>query len=321
MGSWNETCAVSNIGIGEGDKTVTVLVNTSPNSKSNILHGGRYHNMFGLPFLTTYKDCGDFEADADQPAFDVTLGELKKLLVPIEQGENEYHDIPVNIGLMTESYMWDVLREQRLFIKCDMTGKTVQVEALNIRRDVWDHIFNEFTISTSFDRQSYVQMGFEEYLINVIKEYEDKILKTYNQFAATNAFSKATIAETIDYPSMNQDCLEYTMAMSMSDMGIYMRECYGYGSCFRPMDHIAACVRSKEYTKINIFLRMTMMGVWLHSYLTYNNRQITTAGYSGQMVRTKSIRAHANMLLSVCDALDEERRLECEEWGDDYNEE
>ena len=70
MGSWNETCAISNLPICPGDEVCWVLLTKSPYAVDS---GGCYYDDFffvrSLPIVGTYDDYGGIEVAEKEELF------------------------------------------------------------------------------------------------------------------------------------------------------------------------------------------------------------------------------------------------------------
>ena len=94
-----------------------------------------YDEVYGLfkpisePIRCYYNDCGRFIVlDEDKVVLERFIDYVKPFLVEMEQGKNEYHDIPVNKDLLTEDYIFEMLHEERFFLKDRFIKENLKVQ-------------------------------------------------------------------------------------------------------------------------------------------------------------------------------------------------
>jgi hypothetical protein len=127
MGSFNETCALSNINIGYGDKVKLLFLTESPSEKSR----GCYHTNKWFcrtpPINGTYDDYGrcKFEPDAISNLIEVMFD---KDAVERPYGHNPYHDPPVIHGNGLAAYL-NAAWEGRLYVHDTYTCSPKEVPA------------------------------------------------------------------------------------------------------------------------------------------------------------------------------------------------
>lgn len=106
MGSWNATCNISNLPICCGDKVRVLFLNKGPysldmpdNAKEFNEYNSRegvYHNSFWIPrmvpFKAIYSDSGEVQGIEQSLITDYFWRQLETDLVPVDKGENQYHD-------------------------------------------------------------------------------------------------------------------------------------------------------------------------------------------------------------------------------------
>ena len=101
MGCWNQTCAITGNAIYAGDEVVTMwLLDGSP-----------------LPFHVRgeYDDYGAVENEHG-PMLEEAMAFFKEYLYEMEEGENEYHDIPVKKDALNFGLLMAADQEERLFL-------------------------------------------------------------------------------------------------------------------------------------------------------------------------------------------------------------
>lgn len=150
MGSWNETCAISNFPINPGEKVKVILLE---NVSSNIKSGktGVYSQDFWGPMMFPlsgiYDDYGRArDLREDSQMCKVILDVLQPRHAPVAQGKNEYHDVAVP-HLDTMNDLLTGLEHGRVRVvhryanySDDPADATAAVCRVYVREDVWDMI-------------------------------------------------------------------------------------------------------------------------------------------------------------------------------------
>jgi len=152
MGSWNETCGLSNLAIEPGERVVHLLLAVSPYYEAGIK--GSDHNDYyfvrSLPLYGVYDDYGrvaldtgeDYKVELLRQSFEVDL--LDSVATPARFSD---YGQEVNIVNWTFGLLQDWLHDGLVRVKSDIskTGdeggppvKPLVVYQGMIRRDVWD---------------------------------------------------------------------------------------------------------------------------------------------------------------------------------------
>lgn len=93
MGSWNGTCAISNLHITYNTDVVVFILLENKEKKSFNSVNAIYSPCL-IPFYARYDDYGSVE-DYHGFGLDLVVNEIKSRLYEFGQGPNPYHDIPV----------------------------------------------------------------------------------------------------------------------------------------------------------------------------------------------------------------------------------
>ena len=143
MGSWNKTCGLSNLHITAGSPVYTFVIHKNTYEEDRC-----YSTAFWiptlLPFMSVYDDYGGGENSSKELSF--ILEGLKKDLVEMELGENEYHDIPVKKDELNEDLFFRAVHENRLFINHIFSNGETPVEFVMFRKDIVDAILENSEI-------------------------------------------------------------------------------------------------------------------------------------------------------------------------------
>lgn len=120
MGSFDMACAVSGVTLGGCQPTkILFIVKQSSRSSGIMCYPSDAWKLCSLPIDATYDDYGRYTFDETQPEWVTFVEFVKKHGKPIEQGDNEYHDIafdPKNPDHFTIEYLFDLMHEGRLTV-------------------------------------------------------------------------------------------------------------------------------------------------------------------------------------------------------------
>lgn len=150
MGCWNKTCGLSRLHIRAGDPVYVFVLEQSKDDHDRCYSTALFSPLL-LPFDSVYDDYGGGE-DSAGPGLNLIVEGLRKNLVEIEQGENEYYDIPVKRDDFSVEKFFEAVHENRLAIK-GWRGNPNAVDFVMIRKDVAQHIFD------NWERDHYVGDG------------------------------------------------------------------------------------------------------------------------------------------------------------------
>jgi hypothetical protein len=142
MGSWNKTCGLSNLHIHAGTPVYVFVL--EKNKAYDHCHSTGLFAPLLLPFESVYNDYGGGE-DSSGPALDYIMNMIKKDLVEMEVGENQYHDIPVKKEGFDADKFFEAAHEDRLSIQ-GRRAEPTQLYFTMMRKDIVDDILENRTI-------------------------------------------------------------------------------------------------------------------------------------------------------------------------------
>lgn len=112
MGSWNKTCGLTGLPITYDEDVLVFPIIESPKMRGRCYSTALWSPM-NLCFASKYNDYGGGEK-SDEIMSDIIINLLRNDLVELEQGENEYHDIPITREKFDEEMFFNGVHEQRL---------------------------------------------------------------------------------------------------------------------------------------------------------------------------------------------------------------
>jgi len=194
VGSWNHTCAITNLPIFAGEEVEVVLLKSNVRQDEySFCYPDAYYTPFPLTFSGKYNDYGSVE-DCHGVALETTVNAIQEHLLEMEVGENEYHDIAAKKEGFDVAELFNLDHEGRLFIvnrknQFDLR-EGIRVKHIVIRKEVydgimagrtfekWDHEKSE-TIYLKYEDLVEECKQFTEDMDNIIGLEPTDILKIY----------------------------------------------------------------------------------------------------------------------------------------------
>ncbi|HET8688951.1 MAG TPA: hypothetical protein VFM18_20265 [Methanosarcina sp.] len=190
MGCWNKTCGLTGLPIFAGED-VYVFVLEKNMSDSDRCYSTAFWRPVLLPFYSVYDDYGGGE-DSSGIGFPILMEVLKNKIVEMEQGDNEYHDIPVTKENFGEKMFFEAVHEHRLFLPERYQKGQIPVDYVMFRKDVVDFILDTNVIELYVGRgkgnkggNNYIDVKFDDIIADVDK-YLDRIIKTVSDLKSEN---------------------------------------------------------------------------------------------------------------------------------------
>lgn len=190
MGSWNKTCGLSNLHIYSGTP-VYVFVLERNNSYEHCYSTGLFTPLL-VPFESVYDDYGGGE-DSSGVALDLIIDGLKKNLIEMDVGENEFHDIAVKREGFTPEKFFEACSEDRMQIPGRYSKEPIPIYFTMMRKDVVDTIFATREIEdyvgegkgTCGHGNNYIRYKFADIVTSVrpmVERLAEDIAKSENEF-------------------------------------------------------------------------------------------------------------------------------------------
>ena len=143
MGCWNKTCGLSRLPIFAGEDVYFFFLAQNVDSTDRC-----YATAFWSPnllnFQAKYNDYGGIEEIVEGPHTKSLTETMRKRIKPMEQGDNRYHDIPVDPSTITLEDMQEAIHENRLFMRSHADQSPI-IDSTFIRKDIVDKIMTEYT--------------------------------------------------------------------------------------------------------------------------------------------------------------------------------
>ena len=115
MGSYNGTCAVSNLHVTYGTE-VAVFMLLENNEKKSFCYGNALYDLCPIPFYGKYNDSGAVE-DCNGFGLNIVVEAIRERIYEFGQGPNSSHDIIVNKDTFDIDMLFEADHEDRLGIQ------------------------------------------------------------------------------------------------------------------------------------------------------------------------------------------------------------
>lgn len=328
MGCWNKTCGLSRLHITAGEPVYVFVLEEGKDSSDRCYSTALFSPLL-LPFDSIYDDYGGGEESSGAGLPYIVEG-LRNSLIEMEQGENEYHDIPVKRDDFTVLNFFEAVHEGRLSVK-GWRGEPNKVDFVMIRKDVAQHIFD------TWEREHYVGNGkgtggwgnnyvyyrFADVLADV-PAFMDRLERRMNEegedeknLPETAVATKRAIRRLRMYEG-----LASVYAWEERDQNkvswYMMRDTYRYSSIVRPHEIIMELVEQGKREEAEALLIEHLKAVYIDSFY-HSTRNIWAPGcHEGSQGQDHD--GYRVLVSAITSVLDKEK-AEYDEYNDDGEDE
>lgn len=151
MGSFNTSCAISQLPIGMGDEVKLFFIVAHPAVDRNHLFPNHYYDIVGLPLDVVYDDYGKYalvENDKNQKIWETLNRYFKESLVPVSSGGNR-REPEVDPNNVTFDSIQDAIWEGCAHVKYKFFDQPEQQLALAVY-PIHAELYNEFSKSYKY---------------------------------------------------------------------------------------------------------------------------------------------------------------------------
>lgn len=171
MGSWNHTCALTNLPVFSGEPVYVLMLLEGARYdqyKGHHCYPNCYYHPLPIFFEGDYNDYGGVEnCKGDYLPF--LLEKIKDKLIEFDLGENKYHDVPVKKDNFDVNQLFEADHESRLYTETHDFDKEAGVmqkrlSHIVIRKNVLDSFLKKYKISYASQITGYrdIRLNFEE---------------------------------------------------------------------------------------------------------------------------------------------------------------
>lgn len=176
MGSWSETCAISNLPITYQDEVVYLLITEKGADRGNGVYYNDYFMFRSVPLFSTYEDCGAVKEGSDEhedSVLETMRVQFANDLIEKELGENQCHDHEVKLKDFNLENLGNWLHGGRVSVKGFRGDDTVR--KIMILRSVWDVMVNT-RIDRDFGPDSTIE-GYRSSMVDFLSAYRSARIK------------------------------------------------------------------------------------------------------------------------------------------------
>ncbi len=181
MGSWNQTCGISNLHITRG-KDMVVVALIKQIDDNNRCYTNAYYKPILMPFYSKYNDYGGGE-ESSGIGLNIVLDIIKENLIEIPPGESIYHDFEITRDGFCEEIFWGGIKETRLKTY-SWNNIPVNFDFMLIHREVYDYALENYEVYNSyfdenqiFQRVKYkfsdIEASLDAYIPELVKQFID----------------------------------------------------------------------------------------------------------------------------------------------------
>lgn len=193
MGCWNQTCALTNLPILNGDDVYTFILIQTPNARTSLCHPTAFWEPMPLFFEGKYNDYGSVD-NCNGLMIPTITDFIKNNLIEFEVGENSCHDIAVSKDGFDLNKLFETEHKDRLYITNPIFGGKQSVKHIEIRKQVLDSLLKAYTIEeyVGYDVETqnigYAQHSFDDMLnfgysfLDITKKLEKESFKRWDIF-------------------------------------------------------------------------------------------------------------------------------------------
>ena len=261
-----------------------------------------------IPFYSEYNDYGAGE-NSSGIGLSLTIEALSKSLVEIEQGKNEYHDIPVKREGFDEDKYWEAIHEGRLNV-LDYKGKEANVQFVMFHKRVVDYILENYV------QDNYVGQGKGNH-----GYYNSYVQYTFADVLAELPPVIAALMENGKNDTRRLYPLSYLRGELQDNLAaMYIRgDGYRYSTLIRIDDLVQDLVERQAEDLLSELLIEYITGKFIDSYMMSIRKVWIPGCHEGS--QSSEDNAYRMLIASMTKVLDDDKCRYDEDYDDTENEE
>lgn len=321
MGCWNKTCGLSNLHITAGTPVYVFVL--EKNADYEHCHSTSLFSPLLLPFESEYNDYGGGE-NSSGIALGIIMGGIKRDLVELPLGENEYHDIEVTREKFDVDLFFEAVHEDRLSIKGRFSAEPTQIYFTMMRKDIVDSILenreieeyvgdNKGTFAKWGDEKNYIRYRFADIVADIRPLIAEAQVKINNARATDDKLAEYMLYDGISglfnyqHPNkaarwMRYDSHRYSRIV---DMKIVLRKAFEAGT-------------PEAMETLAVVMEQHLKALYIDGFMSAARKTWIPGGHEG----SQSTSGGALRLLAkaTIDVLDKERAEWLADTGEDESE-
>ncbi len=300
MGSWNHTCAISNLHITSGQDVTVFLLVRKHISHEDTTGTAVYNNVIPLPFYGKYDDYGGVE-DCHGFGIPIIMDSLKSRLYKFGKGANQYHEIEVTPENLSIEMLFEADHEGRLGIHdpahfrqteysiAALQEQSREQQLSDSEQFELDRLMSVITKEETFRKVSHVVIHND--IMKAILEnwYVDSYVgdnRGTSGFgnAYIRTYFKDIIGDIDKYiasvKSLVPADLEFFSFRRASDLSFnhaekFMPKSYGYGAPWALVDVsdiVDQYINDSQWDELKQFMTEVLTAVWVDMFMRYTRK-------------------------------------------------
>lgn len=162
MGSWNSTCAVSNLHIRSGQEVVVFMLEKNHKERDNFCYTNSLYQLCYMPFFGKNNSYGEVEY-CHGAGLELLIEDIRENLLEMELGDNQYHDTEVKKDEFNIEKLFEADHENRLFL-------TTEKDYFEYDHDVLKHFAEKEKTGQLLDEEVKLKARLEKNLQNGVAQ-------------------------------------------------------------------------------------------------------------------------------------------------------
>lgn len=288
MGCWNKTCIISNLPIRCSEPVIGVFLASMKNN------GEPYEYHVPLPFYIEgeYDDYGRIENEKGI-ALPILMEAFKKKLDKVDQGDNKYHDTPVDPDNLTFHGIMEADHNSRLHFThrnvLSHEQEVIKLQHAQIRLDVFDQIIEKFKPEIRKQGEPYSSRG--KSYSEIMEDYDAfyQLLADEAEEGKLRGFSLRSAFESYENYVAVMLKQDYDKTNGVLDLSQQVRNIFDNGT-------------TKE--ELRPFIENAVKLEMISRFIRATHRQWTMPGYAGQEGCTEAHTLFANIVIEVSEDME-----------------
>lgn len=180
MGSWNETCSLTNLPVLAGEPVYVMFLQETDREIESICEHFKYWALLPFMFEAEYDDYGLVRNEKGD-LIPFMLNAFKKHLFEMEHGPNSCHDIPVKAENFDMNLLLEANREERLFFHNTIyyNHEKYAVRMIFMKKVALDYFLETYKYNCHYSWKKEKHLKFSSMVELLMKSIEEKDYTAY----------------------------------------------------------------------------------------------------------------------------------------------
>ncbi len=281
MGSWNGTCAISNLHITSGKRVVVFMLAENKDKKSFCDNTALY-DFCPIPFYGKYDDYGGVD-ECEGFGLPIVLEAIKSQLYKFGQGANQYHDIAVDKENFDIEKLFEADSEDRLgieyhnswnadaFAHGDLEEERGKRSLTDSEMFELDRLANKIKKNDAFRAITHVKIHGDIFdsIMSGWRSYDDISFKDVTDsipeyIARVKAHDEAWLESVRNGKYISSEVFTFN---DPNLAGRYMRILTEYNAILRAAPSAREYVDSGDWAGLEAFTKEALIGIWINMFM------------------------------------------------------